>query len=205
MAVISNTTTIIDAGAISPATAGSMNLIKSITASSSATITFTHGDDGVIFDDTYDVYVFKFINLHPQNANIDFHFQVDTGTNTAFNQPIVSAATIPYHNEADNASGLDYGTDMSQVGTAFQGLLDNASPTGNDSNGGGSLTFYSPSSDTFVKLFAAKMFGQGAGDFFAGYNTSGYVNTATALTKVRFKYAGGNIDSGEIKLYGVKG
>jgi hypothetical protein len=49
------------------------------------------------------------------------------------------------------------------------------------------------------------MFGQGHGDYFAAYKTSGYVNTATALTKVRFKYAGGNIDSGEIKLYGVKG
>ena len=85
MAVISNTTTIIDAGAISPATAGSMNLIKSITASSSGTITFTHGDNGVIFDGTYDVYVFKFINLHPQNENVDFHFQVDTGTNSNFN------------------------------------------------------------------------------------------------------------------------
>ena len=33
--------------------------------------------------------------------------------------------------------------------------------------------------------------------------TSGYVNTATALTRVQFKMASGNIDAGSISLYGI--
>ena len=33
--------------------------------------------------------------------------------------------------------------------------------------------------------------------------TAGYFNTTTALTRVRFKFASGNIDAGTFKLYGV--
>ena len=33
---------------------------------------------------------------------------------------------------------------------------------------------------------------------------AGYFNTTTALTRVQFKFDSGNIDSGTIKLYGIK-
>ena len=32
---------------------------------------------------------------------------------------------------------------------------------------------------------------------------AGYINTTTAITRIRFKYESGNIDSGTFKLYGV--
>jgi len=32
---------------------------------------------------------------------------------------------------------------------------------------------------------------------------AGYVNTTTAITRVRFKFASGDIDAGVIKLYGI--
>jgi hypothetical protein len=32
---------------------------------------------------------------------------------------------------------------------------------------------------------------------------AGYVNTTTALTRIRFKFNSGNIDAGTFKLYGV--
>jgi len=32
---------------------------------------------------------------------------------------------------------------------------------------------------------------------------AGYFNTTTAITRVQFKFASGNIDAGTIKLYGV--
>ncbi len=70
-------------------------------------------------------------------------------------------------------------------------------------NSSGTLTIFNPSNTTFVKHFI--------GDFNCtnGSATShrnfvaGYVNTPTALTRVQFKFASGNIDSGVIKLYGV--
>ena len=42
--------------------AGSMTLIKTVTASSSANISFVHGTSDVVLDNTYPIYVIKFIN-----------------------------------------------------------------------------------------------------------------------------------------------
>ena len=64
MAIISNAVTIADAGAFS-VSLGSMVLIKTLTASSSATLTFVHGSSSVVLDSTYPIYIFKFINIHP--------------------------------------------------------------------------------------------------------------------------------------------
>ena len=92
MAFISNGTTMLDAGAFS-VSLGSMVLIKTLTASSSANLTFVHGSASVVLDSTYPVYLFKFINIHPADDNGRF-FQVNfrdggsdydaTKTTTAF-------------------------------------------------------------------------------------------------------------------------
>ena len=42
-----------------------MIFIKKLTASSSATLSFVDGSDGVVLDDTYKEYVFTFNNIHP--------------------------------------------------------------------------------------------------------------------------------------------
>jgi hypothetical protein len=36
------------------------------------------------------------------------------------------------------------------------------------------------------------------------WNIAGYISTTTAIDGVQFKFASGNIDSGTIKLYGIK-
>jgi len=56
MAIISNATTIADAGAFS-VSLGSMVHIKTLTASSSATLSFVHGTADVVLDSTYPIYV----------------------------------------------------------------------------------------------------------------------------------------------------
>ena len=60
MGVISNGTTLLDAGALdSGVVTGAMTLLSTSTASSSATIDITSG-----IDSTYKEYCFKFINIH---------------------------------------------------------------------------------------------------------------------------------------------
>ena len=107
MAIISNATTIADAGAFSVGL-GSMVLIKTITASASATLSFVHGTDGVVLDSTYPIYKFEFINIHPATNNVKFQFNLTTdGTN--FNVTKTSTYFAAYHSEADDA-GLAYST-----------------------------------------------------------------------------------------------
>ena len=107
MAVISNTTTIIDAGAISVAK-GSLTLIKTLTASSSGTLTFHHGASGVILDSTYKEYMFEFINIHPSANDSYFTFQANAVGESGFNETITSSMFRAYNKE-DSSSNEKFG------------------------------------------------------------------------------------------------
>jgi hypothetical protein len=178
----------------------SLVLISEQTASSSATISFTSG-----IDSTYKEYIFKFIDLHPQTDQAQFSFQVDTGTNTNYNQTITSTFYRAYHLEDGSQSGLGYvtGDDQAQ-GTGFQ-VLSHSGTVGNanDENLTGYLHLFNPSSSTFVKHFVSRTSANHEGNYEIDSFCAGYVNTTTALTRVRFKFASGNIDAGTIKMYGV--
>ena len=178
---------------------GSLTLIQKQTASSSASISFTSG-----IDSTYKEYIFYFNNIHPQTDAVYFQFQVDTGTNTNYNQTITSTTFRAYHNEAGGSTSLGYasGDDQAQ-GTAMQPIA--LISTSNDDSASGTLQLFAPSSSTFVKHFIANSNGVKAlsGQFTYNMFTAGYINTTTAITRVQFKCNTGNIDSGVIKLYGV--
>ena len=176
---------------------GAMILLETQTASSSATLSFTSD-----IDDTYDEYVFRFYNIHPATGG-DFTFQVDTGTNTSYNQTITSTFHQAYHSEDDTSNTiLDYRTTGDQAqGSAFQ-KISGATETANDDNLCGYLHLFSPSSSVFVKHFMTATQTVGGAEGNNAY-VAGYVNTTTALTRVQFKMASGNIDAGVIKLYGI--
>ena len=79
MGVISNGTTLLDAGSLDSGVAtGAMVLIKSIAASNASTVSFVHGASSVIFDGTYKSYRFEYINLHADVDNDRPYFQATT-------------------------------------------------------------------------------------------------------------------------------
>ena len=205
MGVISNGTTLLDAGAIdSGIPTGAMTLIKTLTASSSATLSFLDGTSSVVFDDTYDSYVFKFYDIHPASDDRDFGFQVDVGTGTSYAQTITSTSFLAEHTEGGSSGSLAYNTSRDQAnGTANQII---ASGVGNDNDQAcsGELTIFSPSSGTFVKHFMSTSNVAHNNQFTQNWFIAGYINTTTALTRVQFKFNSGNIDSGIIKMYGIK-
>ena len=177
---------------------GGMTLIQEQTASSSATISFTSG-----IDSTYDEYVFKFYDVHPATDDQAFAFQVDTGTNTSYNQTITSTFFNAQHDESDSNTYLMYRTTGDQAqGSSFQRLTE-GSGNDNDQSCTGILHLFNPSDTTFVKHFIAQTHNAHSGNYAMNNFIAGYVNTTTALTRVRFKFESGNIDSGVIKLYGI--
>ena len=199
MGVISNGTTLLDAGALDSGVAtGAMTLISTTTASSSSTISFTSG-----IDSTYDEYVFKFYDIHPATDNTFLTFQADTGTNTNYNQTITSTFFKSLHDESGGTTALSYDTssDLAQS-TSFQHLSRNVG-NDNDQSIAGTLQVFSPSSSTFVKHFISRTNVYTNDDYSIDSAIAGYFNTTTALTRFQFKMASGNMDSGVIKLYGV--
>ena len=185
-----------------PGAAKSLTHIKTVTASSSSTVSFVNGSSDVVLDSTYPIYFFKIINAHPasDDQNLQFNFTTD-GTN--FNVTKTSTSFGADHNEADSTAQLQYksGNDLAQS-TGEQSI---GASTGadNDQASSSELIFFNPSSTTFVKHFISRSsqarHSDGAQDFF----TAGYCNTTSAITGIRFKFASGNIESGTFKLYGV--
>ena len=175
-----------------------MNLISTQTASSSSTISFTSD-----IDSTYKEYIFKFIDIHPATDQKNLTFQVDTGTNTNYNQTITSSSFYTYHNEGDTTTSLQYITGYDQAqGTGFQ-ILSEATGNDNDACVCGTLHLFDPSNTTFVKNFMSRTQAAEGTGYSGDTYVAGYINTTTAITRVQFKMASGNIDAGTIKMYGV--
>ena len=179
----------------STALAGSLKLLSTQTASDSATVSFTTG-----IDSTYDVYIFKFMDVNPATNSAAFQFQAGTGGSYA--TAMTTTTFRAYHFETD-ASGFGYtGGEDQASGTGFQSV---GGDVGNDADQSiaGELHLFAPSSTTYVKHFYCRSAlyrtaSPGAGDFL----TEGYFQETIALTQVQFKFSSGNFD-GTIKLYGV--
>lgn len=182
---------------------GSMTFIKKLTASSSATLSFVDGSDGVVLDDTYKEYVFTFKDIHPATDNTQFKFQISTDSGSNYNTTMTTTFFAANHNEADNDAGLGYKTGGDQgQGTGFQRISASVGAD-NDQCVSGYLHLFNPSSTTFVKHFISRTQTYSASNQSEDSFSAGYGNTTSAVDAIQFKFASGNIDSGVIKLYGV--
>ena len=180
-----------------------MTLIKEQTASSSSTISFVNGTSDVVLDNTYLIYVFKFINMHPATDDQSFTFQGSTNTGSSYGVNITSTSFRSYNQENDGGSGLGYltGYDLAQS-TSFQRLGQTVG-NANDESISGELFIFNPSSTTFAKHFMARNAHAGYADYAGDGFTAGYFNTTSAIDAIQFKFDSGNIDAGTIKLYGI--
>ena len=209
MAVISNGTTIADAGAFS-VSLGSMVHIKTITASSSSTVSFVHGSSSVVLDNTYPIYLIKVINAHRSSTGNEQTFTFNLSADTGSNYNVAKTTTLfdAYERENDGSNGFNYiaSQDLAQ-GTGFQNLTPEVElGQDNDASSSGELFLFNPSSTTYVKHF------MWTGNHMSYYSTpwsinsyvAGYGNTTSAVDAIQFKMTSGNIDAGTFKLYGIK-
>ena len=211
MGLISNGTTVFDAGSMAAGFGGSMTFIKKITISSPASsVQFVHGSNGVVLDDTYKEYLFTFNNLHP-NSNSEPDIKVNFSTDGGSNYNATKTSTGFYARHAENADfasiayeaawGLAQSTGNQLVGHNMEGADADASLCG-------SLQLFNPSSTTFVKHYIGTV--SYMHDYPAAWNQmfAGYCNTTSAINAVSFigeygEGTSGNIDSGDICLYGI--
>ena|SRR5210317_783825 len=200
MAVVSRGTTLIDNGALDAGVStGSLILLSTQTASASASIEFTSG-----IDSTYDSYVFKFINLHPQNDGRNFKFQFSTDGGSTYTVNMTTTFFNAIHSEDDTSyAQLQYETAL-DVAQSYPADLIGAVGNDNDENLCGTFQLFNPSNTTFVKHFISRI--SSSHDFpMANDNlVGGYANTTSAINGIKFNFSTGNIDSGTIKMYGVK-
>ena len=181
-------------------------LIKSLTASSSASLAFVDGTSDVVMDNTYSVYEFHFVNIHLGTLNAELQFQVNStndaggGYDTSL---ITSTHFAAYHHETSGVAALAYDTETELTQSADEQVIGRYFGNENDESGSGVLTLYDPSSTTYVKHFIARVGVLTRNQYFHDRHIAGYINDTTAIDEIRFKFSGGNIDDGTIYMYGV--
>jgi len=177
---------------------GGMNLISTQTPSSASSVSFTSG-----LDSTYDVYIFKFISIHPQTNSRQLSFQCSTDGGSNYNTTMTTTFFRAFNVEDGSGEGLTYQTAYDQAqGTGYQWLTRD---TGNESDEAcsGELHLFAPSSTTYVKHFYSRFQTNTADNQSVDSYVAGYLNTTSAVNAIDFKMYNSSTFSGTIKLYGI--
>ena len=173
---------------------GAIKFISSQTASGSASLSFTSG-----LDSTYDVYVFKFIEINPATDSAEFTFNLSSDGGSNYN---VTKTTTSFWAENGASALLEYRTgDDLQQSTSFQVLAENLG-NGSAECAAGELHLFNPASTTYVKHFYATIQYKHSYPMPVEMFISGYGNTTSAVNAIQFKMDSGNFD-GTIALYGI--
>jgi hypothetical protein len=180
---------------------GSLTHISTATASASASIEFTTG-----IDSTYKEYQFYFININPPtDAGIEFQFNLSTDGGSNYN--VTKTSTVFGANNAENNlyNNLLYFTGLDLAQSTSDQII--AYNIGNDSDEcmSGSMTLFNPASTTYVKHFicTTNTVSSDASPECEVVHVAGYANTTSAVNAIRFQMSSGNIDAGQILLFGV--
>ena len=172
--------------------------LQTLTASGNTTRSFTSG-----IDSTYNIYKFRFVNIHAGTNNTYLTFNTSTDGGSNYNITKTPTFFESYHNEGGSEAAVSYSSslDIAQ-GTGFQQISANIGD-GNDESASGELYLFNPSSTTFVKHFISTVQGYNHSDYSEVKYVAGYFNTTSAIDAIQFKMSSGNIDSGTIEMYGI--
>ena len=186
-------------------TSGAMTFIKKLTASSSGTLSFVDGSSDVVLDNTYKEYLFTLKNIHPSGTN---HFQFNGSSDSGSNYNVTKTTTIfttqNSENSAETASVIYQSGDDIAQGTGFQDLMAYGEmDADNDHSLNGTLHLFNPSNTTFVKHFIATTQANINTNYCNNGFIAGYFNTTSAIDAIQFKMDSGNVDAGDICLYGI--
>ena len=171
---------------------GSWNLLQTLTASTSSTLSFTSGIDG-----TYQNYAVVFSGVKPSNDNSTLYMRwsVDGGSN------YLSSAYLyaTFNANTGNGSSSTGSASASQIVVHFPAV-------GSDSNGEncmGTIKIAQPS-DTSQKTLSSTL---SSGFDNAGRNITcmgaGSNTTKSAINALQFFFSAGTISVGKFKLYGI--
>ena len=167
------------------------------TASDAASIAITSG-----IDSTYDEYMFVCTDIHAEDTQPHFGFQVNASGQSGYNEVITSTYISSYHSESGSSTSLYYLTAGDQAqGTALQRL---ASDCGNENDeaSAGILHLFTPSNTTYVTHFYSTFNTNRYDDITNLTYVAGYINVTAAITGIEFKMTSDNV-SGTIQMYGI--
>jgi hypothetical protein len=197
MGLISNGSTIFDNGSMASGFGGSLVFLSKQTASSSSTVNFTSG-----IDSTYKEYLFTFNNIHA-SANSSLGFKASSNGGSSYGIATTTTAFMAEQAEGSDDPFLGYRTGDDHAQSTGLIRIGEAYGTDNDQSGSGYMHLFNPSSTTFVKHFLARNNSSHPFDYTDNAFKAGYINTTSSINAIQFAMTSGNIDAGDICLYGI--
>lgn len=168
--------------------------ISAVTAAASASVAFTTGIDA-----TYRKYVFELDNVLPatDNGQLIVEVSVDAGANWK------TAAYLCSNFTTTDTGGTAVNASTAAIVITPPGVVGNAAGYGYC----GTLELWTPSNSTTRKRITHKGISPRTGGTAMDNNYgSGYWNGGNdAINAIRFRFAAGNVTSGIITMYGIKG
>tara|TARA_Y100000401_G_scaffold15159_1_gene10279 strand:- start:219 stop:830 length:612 start_codon:yes stop_codon:yes gene_type:complete len=179
---------------------GSLVHIATQTASSSSSISFTSG-----IDSTYKEYIFYFVNIHAATDNSEFSYAFSSDGGSSYTSVQKQTTYFRSYHYEDGVSGasLDYRSNQDTALGTGKRPLSEGQGNANDESLSGFFHLFNTSDTTFVKHFIAQTNFSGRLDYTMNCFSAGYANSTSAINAVQFSMDTGNIDSGQILLFGV--
>lgn len=165
--------------------------ISSVTASSSASVTFT----GL---STYDVYMVTICDVQPATDNVQFVWRASTDNGSSY----ISAASYNWAAAAVGSAATFVGAAGSgDTSVRLAGAMGNA-----DNTEAGSFEFrliHRGSGSSVSRVISQGTY-RSAGADTLFYNVGGTYNAGAAVNAIQFLMSSGNITRGTFRLYGLK-
>ena len=201
MGLISNGSTVFDAGVMASGFGSSLTLIKKSTASSAGSLSFMNGSNGVVFDSTYKEYIIFITNWNPatDNKNGEFSFSTN-GSNFGVAKTTTNFRST--HEEDATESGLSYQTSYDLAQSTGNQIICEGMGNGADENSCAILHIFDPGNTTFVKHFICQSSTMAHNNKTHNDNVSGYINTTSAVVGIKFECESGVAFDGIFTLYG---
>ena len=155
----------------------------------------------------FDEYLFIFNDIRPATDNRGLTFRGSTDGGSSYG---IDTTTSVFRSAASESSAngvLSYNTE--QDAAQSTGQIPLISEQANDSDQAlcGLLRLYNPAGTTFVKHFLSTgsqtESGGGGADASVLKMVGGYINTTSAINAVKFEMSSGNMEAGNIQMFGV--
>jgi len=169
------------------------SLLETLTASSSANLSFTSG-----IDSTYRTYCFILSEVLPASDGSILQMVASTNGGSSYLTTGIYGQHVQRNVEGNDSYTANFGTSGSQLSIGY--VIGNASI---EAGLGGNIYIDNPSGAVRQKMIRGFYSHTSNDNDAKGGVIMAAIKTATALNALRFQMSSGNIASGTIKLYGI--
>jgi hypothetical protein len=173
--------------------------------STSSTIDVNNIDFTSGIDSTYDEYMLVWTGIGSQTDGVYLYFQGSTDGGSTWGVTWTTTYYFAYNLNNGTSNSINYDVNEDNANnTSFVALAHILGYEAFESTNG-YVHIFNPSSTTFQKHWYSRAASNSNHSGESTFDTfvAGYWNTTSAINAVQFKMSSGNIDGGEITLYGV--